>query len=119
MFWRSSERYVVLQDHIPVGEQQAIARAVVYVMPSEGPSQSFINQLSQDLVAEAGRLHAVRLRHTSQTLRLFGFLGGGLVSILGGILIWLLVSRNHDETGPAGAPGFGKPARHDLSLSGA
>ncbi len=119
MFWRSSEKYVVLQDHVPVGEQQAIARAVVYVMPSEGPSQSFINQLSQDLIAEAGRLHAVRLRNTSQTLRLFGFLGGGLISIVGGILIWLLVSHNHDETRPVGAPRLGKPARSDLSLSGA
>ena len=117
MFWRSSEKYVVLQDHVPVDEQQAIARAVVRVMPHEEPSQSFVNQLSHDLIAEARRLHAIRQKNTSQTLRLFGVLGGGLVSVLGGILIWLLVSHNHNGEGRA--PRLGKPARSDLSLSSA
>jgi hypothetical protein len=119
MFWRSSERYIVLQDHVPVAEQQAIARAVVYVMPSEGPSESFVTQLSRDLIAEARRLHTVRLRNSSQTLRMFGFLSGGVASVVGGILIWLLVSHNHHGEGLTDVRGLGKSARSDLSLSGA
>ena len=99
MFWRSSEKYVVLQDHVPVGEQRAIARAVVTVMPSEKPSQAFVDQLSRDLMAEARQQEAARHQQVNQTMRLFGFLGGGLLSVVTGILIWLLVRHDHDEAG--------------------
>jgi hypothetical protein len=99
MFWRSSEKYVVLQDHVPVEEQRAIARAVITVMPSEKPSQAFVERLSQDLVAEARQQEAARHQQVNQTMRLFGFLGGGLLSAVTGIVIWLVVRQDHKETG--------------------
>ncbi len=106
MFRRSSEKYVVLQEYVPLREQQAIERAVVTVMPPVEPSQAFVNRLGHDLVEEARRQHETSQQQVNQAFKLFGFLSGGLFSLVGGILLWLLLNREP-----------GKPLP-DLSLSG-
>ncbi len=105
MFRRSSERYVILQDYVPLQEQQVIERAVVTVIPPVKPSQTFISQLSQDLVAEARRQEEARRKSVNQALRIFGIAGGGILSVLGGIVLWLLFQQPRDES------------KHRLSLS--
>ncbi|MGC9520441.1 MAG: hypothetical protein ACP5HG_00995 [Anaerolineae bacterium] len=106
MFRRSSEKYAVLQEHIPLHEQEAIERAVVTVMPPVKPSQAFVNRLGRDLVEEARRQHETNQERAKQAFRLFGFLSGGLFSLVGGIVIWLLLHRES------------KKSLSDLSLSG-
>ena len=97
MFWRASEKYVVLQDTVPLAEQRAIQRAVIDVLPPVRPSQVFVTQLSRDLVAEARRQRIAHPDKANRMLQIFGFLSGGIFSMLGGIAIWFLIQRNHDQ----------------------
>lgn len=117
MFRRASDKYVLLQDLVPVEEQRAIERAVVQVMPTETPSYHFVSRLSEDLLAEARQQQAIRERNAGQLLRLFGYLGGGMIPVIGGILIWLLVRRNDDREPLLDA--LRGPSQSDLSLSSA
>ncbi|MGC9469700.1 MAG: hypothetical protein ACP5HS_13980 [Anaerolineae bacterium] len=95
MFRRASEKYVTLQDYVPLPEQRAMERAVVTVLPRIEPSQAFVTQLGRDLVEEARRQHVARESTASQTLRILGIFSGGVLSVLGGIVLWLLL--HHDE----------------------
>lgn len=104
MFRRMSEKYVVLQDAVPLSEQRAIGRAVVDVLPPVRPSQAFVTQLSRDLVAEARRQKIAHPEKTNQLLQILGYVSGGIFSMLGGIVIWLLIQRNHDQHLPSGQP---------------
>lgn len=95
MFRRSSDRYVVLQEHVPVRERQTIERILVSVMRPIEPSQSFVNRLSRDLTDEARRQYSVQQRHADRALRLFGIVGG-LLSVVGGGLLWLLLQQERE-----------------------
>ncbi len=97
MFNRSARKYVVLQDHVPLREQRAIERAVVSVLPPLRPARAFVEQLNQDLVAEAWRQYGTRAAKTNQTLSFLGLFSGGVLSVVGGIAIWLLVQREHEK----------------------
>jgi len=99
MFNRSTKKYVVLQEHVPLREQHAIERAVVSVLAPVHPTRAFVEQLNQDLVAEAWRQYETRAAKTNQTLSFLGLFGGGVLSVVGGIAIWLLVQREHEKTG--------------------
>ena len=99
MFNRSARKYVVLQEHVPLREQRAIERAVVSVLPPARPARAFVEQLNRDLVADARRQYEIRAAKTNQTLNLLGLFSGGVLSVVGGIAIWLLVQREHEETG--------------------
>jgi len=96
MFNRSARKYVVLQDYVPLREQRAIQRAVVSVLPPVHPTRAFIVQLNQDLVADARRQYETRAAKTNQTLNLLGLFSGGVLSVVGGIAIWLIVQREHE-----------------------
>jgi hypothetical protein len=95
MFRRSGERYVILQDHIPTRERQAMERILVSVLLPVEPSRTFVNRLSQDLVEEARRQQSVQQRHANQTLRFCGIFGG-LVSVVGGLILWFVLRREPD-----------------------
>ncbi len=101
MFKRSSERYVVIQDYVPLHEQHAIERAVVTVLTPVRPSDGFVDQLGYDLTEEARKQYEARQRYVSKALRIFGFVGGGLASVIGGIAIWLLVHRDDRVARPS------------------
>jgi acyl-coenzyme A thioesterase PaaI-like protein len=98
MFNRGAKKYVVLQDHVPLREQRAIERALVRVLPPVYPAQAFVEQLNQDLVEEARQQYATRMTKTNQTLNLLGIFSGGVLSVVGGITIWLLFQREHEKT---------------------
>jgi hypothetical protein len=100
MSLKPREKYVVLQDLVPVAEQRAIAKAVVAVMPSERPAPAFVDQLSRDLLTEARQLASVRRQGTGQARHVLGWVTGGMLSVVTGVLIWLLVQRNHEERPP-------------------
>ena len=99
MFNRSAKKYVVLQDHVPLREQRAIERAVVSILPPVHPTRAFVEQLNQDLVTEAWRQYETRAAKTNQTLNFLGLFSGGVLSVVGGITIWLLVRREQEKTG--------------------
>lgn len=99
MFNRNTKRYVTLQDYVPLREQRAIGRAIVSVLPSVEPSRAFVEQLNRDLVAQARRQYGTRTTKTNQTLNFLGLFSGGVLSVVGGLTIWLLVQRDHEKHG--------------------
>ncbi len=95
MFRRSSERYVTLQEYIPARERQAVERVLVSVIVPVEPSKSFVDRLSQDLIEEARRQQSTQQRNADQTLRFFGIFGG-LVSVVGGLILWLVLRQERN-----------------------
>ncbi|MGC9349450.1 MAG: hypothetical protein ACP5JG_15030 [Anaerolineae bacterium] len=108
MFGKSREKYVVLQEHMPVPEQRALERAVVTVLPPVEPSRAFVNQLAYDLVEEAQHQETGR-QSLHQASRILGGMGGSLLSIIGGIVIWLLVRNREGGAETPTAPLSGQP----------
>jgi len=99
MFSRTAKRYVVLQEYIPPREQRAIRRAVVRVWPRVRPGRAFVEQLNRDLVMEAQRQYGARHTRGDKTLSFLGLFSGGVLSVVGGLAIWLLVQKDHEKTG--------------------
>ena len=96
MFGRTRNKYVVLQEDMPVREQRAMERAVVTVLSPVEPSRMFVHQLAYDLVEEAK--HKDDDRQQIYATRILGLIGGGLLSIVGGLVVWILVrSRERSE----------------------
>jgi hypothetical protein len=108
---RSKVKYVVLQEYIPASEQKAIKRAVRTVLPSVPAPKAFIERLSQDLIIEARRRHHADPNHT---LRTYGLVGGGALSVAGGFLIWLLLKKQREQT-PL-TVGLSKPQNQPVSI---
>ena len=98
-----SQHYIVLQENIPAEEEQALGRVVVYTMPPVTPPAAFVEQLGSDLVAEARRHYDVEQRR-HQVTRTVGWVGGGVLSVMGGVALWLFVQRKR-----AVAPGAPPP----------
>lgn len=89
---------LILQD-LPSPEEEALGRAVRRALPPVAPSRRFVEALHRGLVAEAGRQHAAE-RQFNQSMRALGLLGGGLLSIVGGVAVWALWQRRHGQTQP-------------------
>jgi hypothetical protein len=94
--FRRAKSYVVIQENVPPREERAIERAVVTVLPPVQPSQAFVQQLGADLLEEARRQREAE-QQSNQTLRIFGMVGGGLLSVIGGMALWLLTHRPKDR----------------------
>ena len=87
-----AHHYIVLQENLPAEEEQALGQAVASAMPPVAPPAAFVEQLGSDLVAEARRHYDVEQRRHRVT-RTVGWVGGGVLSIVGGVALWLLVQR--------------------------
>ena len=94
-----AQRYIVLQENIPAEEEQALGQVVVHTMPPVAPPAAFVEQLGSDLVAEARRHYDVEQRRHHLT-RTVGWVGGGVLSVVGGVALWLFVQRKRE-----GVPG--------------
>jgi hypothetical protein len=94
--FRKAKSYVVIQENVPLTEARAIEHAVVTVLPPVQPSQNFVQQLGADLLEEARHQHTTG-RHPSQALRIFGIVGGGLLPVIGGLVLWMLTRHPKDK----------------------
>lgn len=99
-----AQHYIVLQENIPAEEEQALGQVVVRAMPPVAPPAAFVEQLGSDLIAEARRHYDVEQRRHHVT-RTVGWVGGGVLSVVGGVALWLFVQRRR-----AVAPGVPAPA---------
>jgi uncharacterized membrane protein len=93
MFKRLSDRYIILQEHVPIRERQAMEHMLVHVLRPVEPSRAFVDRLSRDLMEEARRQHTVQQRQADKLLRFFGVFGG-LLSVVGGLVLWLLLRQD-------------------------
>jgi len=104
-----AHRYIVLQESIPAEEEQVLGQVVAHAMPSVAPPAAFVEQLGDDLVAEARRHYDVEQRRHRVT-RTVGWVGGGVLSVVGGVALWFFVQRKRG--GVEGAPGVVPPAAY-------
>lgn len=103
-----SKAYIVLQEDLSSEEEEALGQAVADVLPPVAPPRAFVNELGRNLVAEARRRQDTeQQRH--HVVRTVGIVGGGVLSVVGGVAIWLFVQRHQKDNGvkiaaPAPAP---------------
>ncbi|MGC9393548.1 MAG: hypothetical protein ACP5J4_01690 [Anaerolineae bacterium] len=106
-----AHRYIVLQENLPAEEEQALGQLVTRAMPPVAPSDAFVEQLGSDLVAEARRHYDVE-QHRHRVTRTVGLVGGGVLSIVGGVALWLLVQRKRAvPPGTSPSPAAAYPAQ--------
>ena len=80
--------YVVLQEMLPPQEQTAVERALQEALMPVAPSRAYVTRLGQDLKAAAQSKQA-----TQRGWLPLGVVGGGLLSLVGGLIVWLLMQR--------------------------
>jgi hypothetical protein len=106
-----AHHYIVLQEHIPAEEEQALGQIVARAIPPVAPPAVFVEQLGRDLVAEACRHYDVEQRRHRVT-RTVGLVGGGVLSVVGGVALWLLVQRKRTVApGVSSSPAAAYPAQ--------
>ncbi len=83
--------YVILNEGLvsPVSaaEAELVAEAVRQVLPLVVPSLYFVAALESELLQEAARRQSIHQR-LRQLTSFLGILGGGILSLVGGILLW-------------------------------
>ncbi len=97
-FW-FKPRYITLSEEIPFEEKRALEQSIANVLIPVLPSEAFVRRLHRDLVAEAERQQAASTaseQRTPRILRLVGLVGGGILYVIGGVVVWLLW-RHSDE----------------------
>ncbi len=80
--------YVVLQEMLPLQERTAVEDALQEALTPVAPSRAYVTRLGQDLKAAARTRQAAK-----QEWLPLGVVGGGLLSLVGGLIVWLLVQR--------------------------
>lgn len=74
-------------------EQRALEHALAQALaPVHEPSASFVEALEQELVLEAERQHAKQ-----QLLQTLGIVGGGVLTIVAGVVGYVLLRRQQKE----------------------
>jgi hypothetical protein len=80
--------YVVLQEMMPPQERTAVEDALQEALMPVAPSRAYVTRVGQDLKAAARTRQAAK-----QEWLPLGVVGGGLLSLVGGLIVWLLVQR--------------------------
>ena len=85
-------RYIVLQESISAPERRKMERTLSAVLLRIPPAEAFVERLGEALVAEASVRYA-RYQQHRQILRMLGVVGGSVLSIAGGIVLWSVARR--------------------------
>ncbi len=83
------QKYIRLGEGLLPNEQQALERVIEETFAPVLPSELYVSELEQELVETAKRQYEIQ-QHMEQGLHVMGWIGGGLLSIVGGVLMWLL-----------------------------
>ena len=98
-----SKPYIVLQEDMSSEEAEVLGQAVAEVLPRVPPQRAFVTELGRNLVAEARRRQETeQQRHN--VARTVGLVGGGVLSVVGGVVIWFFVQRQKDNGAKIGTP---------------
>ncbi len=83
--------YIALNENraspVSAAEEAWVAEAVRQALPPVVPSLYFVAALESELLREAARRQLVHQR-LRQVVGFLGLLGGGIFSLVGGILLW-------------------------------
>jgi hypothetical protein len=88
--------YIQLGQNIPTYERQNLERSISAALKPAMPNATFVSELEHELIAEAER-HYKNQVNAMQGLRVVGLIGGGLLSIVGGVLMVLLWQQRKTE----------------------
>ncbi|HEY90043.1 MAG TPA: hypothetical protein G4N98_10010 [Thermoflexia bacterium] len=72
---------------VSAAEEAGVAEAVRQALPPVVPSLDFVAALEGELLREAARRQAVH-QQFRQVAGFLGILGGGILSLVGGMLLW-------------------------------
>ncbi len=104
--------YIRLGTNMLPEEQRALEHSIREALQPEWPTDLFVLNLEQELMEEA-QPQDQKPHRLMQDLRVFGLVGGGLLSIAGGVLMWVLwrQSRPASDTParPSGLLAFVSP----------
>ncbi len=96
MLFSRKKKYIQLGQGLLSHEQEWLEQSIQAALPPVLPTDRFLIELEDELVREAER--QLRREHDLDPgLRLLGFIGGGLLSIAGGILVWALWQRRRAQ----------------------
>jgi hypothetical protein len=89
-------RYIQLGQGILPREQMLLEQSIQAVLSPTLPTDRFVVELERELIHEARRQERYE-QNMGRGLRVIGFIGGGLLSIAGGILMWMLWQRHQTQ----------------------
>ncbi|MBN2007413.1 MAG: hypothetical protein JXA21_28975 [Anaerolineae bacterium] len=91
------KRYIRLGTNMLVEEQRALEHSIREALQPTWPADLFVSELERELMEEA-RQQTPEPRRMLHGLGVFGLVGGGLLSIAGGVLMWVLLRQNRPTT---------------------
>lgn len=97
------KRYIRLGTNMLSEEQHALEHSIREALQPTWPTDLFVLELEQELMGEARRQNQDP-RRLSHDLRVFGLVGGGLLSIAGGVLMWVLWRQNRPVSDASSRP---------------
>jgi hypothetical protein len=89
-------KYIILGESFLPREKQALEHSISVALVPASPSEFFVSDLEQQLIDEAKR-HQQDQQALLQGLRVVGLIGGGLLSVVGGVLMWLLWRKHQPQ----------------------
>ena len=89
----SRKKYIQLGEGLLPREQALLEQSIQAALTPILPTERFIVELERDLIEEARRQERL-----GQGWRIAGWVGGGLLSIAGGVLLWTLWQRRQTQT---------------------
>jgi hypothetical protein len=89
-----SKKYIQLGQGILPREQKLLEQSIQAALSPMLPTDRFVVELERDLIQEAMRQERY-VSNAERGWRLVGFIGGGLLSIAGGILVWVIWQHRH------------------------
>ena len=88
-------------DDLTPAEEDRLGEAVTEVLASVTPTAAFVTNLGQQL-AQATQRELESQKRREQGLRIAGLVGGGVISIVGGLAVWLIWQKQHHADGQPG-----------------
>lgn len=98
--------YIQLGQNIPLYERKTLEHSISTALRPAMPNATFVSELEQELIAKAER-HYRNQVNALQGLRVIGLIGGGVLSIVGGVLMVVLWRQRQTENPDEGKSAAG------------
>ncbi len=114
----SRKKYIQLGEGLLPREQHWLEHSIQAALTPILPPEQFVADLERELIQEAQRQAQVA-QDAGRGWRIAGWIGGGLLSIAGGILVWtLLRQRTRRGSDQTGTPSQRRPLFRTPELAG-